>query len=51
MTNLETKEVSFQWYRDFFKRELDIVVSLIAMTHMLKSGFARKELAKIIGHS
>lgn len=31
MTNLETKEVSFQWYRDFFKRELDIVVSLIAI--------------------
>ena len=31
MSNLETKEVSFQWYRDFFKRELDIVISLIAI--------------------
>lgn len=31
MANLETKESSFQWYRDFFKRELDIVISLVAI--------------------
>lgn len=31
MANLKTKESSFQWYRDFFKRELDIVISLVAI--------------------
>ncbi|HJF48019.1 MAG TPA: sugar transferase [Limosilactobacillus oris] len=31
MANLDTKEVSFRWYRDFFKRKLDILISLVAV--------------------
>lgn len=31
MANLKTEKVDFRWYRDFFKREFDIVLSLIAI--------------------
>lgn len=31
MANLKTEKVDFRWYRDFFKRGFDIVLSLIAI--------------------
>lgn len=31
MANLEDESISFQWYRDFFKKVIDVVVSLTAV--------------------
>lgn len=31
MANLRSREVSFKWYRDFFKRGIDIVVSTVGI--------------------